>query len=195
MTFRRTLSTAIAVAAICCFTLSGNLAAATVPEAAPIITYIASGTFSSPAVSGADKLLLAGEPFQVQIKVSAATKPYQTHPGFAAYNKLRLTGEVHSGLVGSTPVPIASSEATIIQAINPNVADMFTMESPLKVSGISVTITATITMPYGTIATALLHPFSPIALTPSNTAVKYSDGTNTTYLTIESGGTLTATIP
>jgi len=194
MTLRNTLAIAIAVAAICCFTISGNLVAATAPATAPIITYTATGTFASVPTSGADTLKLANEPFSVSIKVSAATVPYKTGPGFAAYNKLKLTGTVHSGLIGSTPVNVTSGEATIIQGISPGVYDVFTMEAPIKVVGINLTIKATIIMPLGTITKALLHPFPAVTLAPGNATVTYSDGTNSTVLAIQSG-TLTATAP
>jgi len=189
MTFRKTLSIAIAIAAICFFNISGNLFAA-----APIITYTASGTFASTPTSGADTLKLAGEPFSVTISVSASTAPFKNGSNWAAYDKLKLTGSVHSGLVGPTPVTIASGEASIIQAINPTVDDQFTMEAPVKVVGINLTIKAVVAMPLGTITKPLLHPFALVNLTATDSSVSYSDGTNTTVLAIQSG-TLTATIP
>ncbi|HLY17734.1 MAG TPA: hypothetical protein VKR61_10955 [Bryobacteraceae bacterium] len=182
------LTIAITVMAICCFAMSA--AAAT----APIITYTASGTFSGSPSTGADTLKLSGEPFTVTIAVSAATVPYKTGPGYAAYNKLKLTGTVHSGLIGSTPVPISSGEATIIQGITPNVSDTFIMEAPIKVVGISLVIKAMVTMPLGTITKPLLHPFSAVTLTPANATVTYSNSSDSTTLGIQTG-TLTATIP
>ena len=193
MTFQKMLSIAVAVAAICGVTVPVNLAAATVPAATPNIVYTASGTFASPATSGADSLKLAGEPFSVTISVSPTTVPFKTGPGYAAYNKLTIKGQVHSGLVGSTPVPIASGEATIIQGITPNVSDTFIMEAPIKVVGMSLTIKATITMPLGTITKPLLHPFNSVTLTPTNAVVSYADTTNTTVLGIETG-TLSAVL-
>ena len=106
MNVRKTLSIASAVAAIC-FGVSDTVAAAT----APIITYKASGTFSSAVISGTDTLKLAGEPFSVTIPASAASVPFKTGPTYAAYDKLKLTGTVHSGLVGTTPVNIGSGES------------------------------------------------------------------------------------
>src|SRR5208283_3417044 len=129
MTLRKTLSITIALAAICCFTASGTLVAATAPATAPIITYKAAGTFSSVAISGNDTLKLAGEPFGVSIAVSAATAPSSHGNGRATYTKLKLTGTVHSGLLGATPVNIASSEASITQIINPGQYDLFIMEA------------------------------------------------------------------
>jgi|SRR5580658_268912 hypothetical protein len=190
MTLRKTLAIAIAVAVICCFTVSNRLVAAT----APMVTYTASGTFASPATSGADTLKLAGEPFSVSISASAASEPFEHGSNWGAYDKLKLTGSVHSGLLGTTPVNIASSEATIIQAIDPGQYDTFTMEAPVQVVGISLTIKAVIVLPLGTIANPYLHPFSAIALAPGNSTVTYSDSSASTVLAIQTGG-LTATIP
>lgn len=190
MTCRKTLAIAGAVAAIYCFSASGSLIAGTAPD----ITYTASGTFASPATSGNDSLKLAGEPFAVTITVNSATAPFKYGANWAAYHQLRLTGTVHSGLLGSTPVNIASGEASIIQAINPNQYDLFTMQAPIKVVGINLTIKAVIVMPLGTIAKQLLHPFVPVAMAPGNASLTYSDGSNITVLPIASGS-LTATIP
>jgi len=190
MTSPKTLSIAIAAAAICCFAGSTRLAAAT----GPVVTYTASGTFANPATSGADTLKLAGEPFSVTISVSSSTVPYKHGPNWAAFNKLKLTGTVHSGLLGSTPVNIGSSESTIIQAFDPGQYDTFTMEAPVQVIGINLTIKAVIVMPYGTFSNPLLQPFAAIALAPGNATVTYSDTTSSTVLAIQTGS-LTATIP
>jgi len=184
------MATAIAVAALGCFGISNALAAAT----APAITYTASGTFASTATSGADTLRLAGEPFSVSIAVSSSTQPFKHGSNWAAYNKLKLTGTVHSGLLGTTPVTIASSESTIIQGIDPGQYDQFTMEAPIKVVGISLTIKAVITMPSGTIGKPTLGPFSAITLVPANSTVTYQDSSSSTVLAVASG-TLTATVP
>jgi hypothetical protein len=189
MTLRKTLSITTAVAAVCCLTFTNRLVAA-----APIITYTASGTFASIPTSGADTLKLAGEPFSVSIAVSASTPPYKTGPNWAAYNKLKLTGVVHSGLLGTSPIDIASSQASITQGISPGVDDTFTMQSPVKVVGVSLTIKAFIIMPLGTIVKPLLHTFNTVTMAPATASITYSDGTNTTVLAIASG-TLAATIP
>jgi len=191
MNLRKKVVIAIVATATCCLARPGNVSEAS----APIITYTATGTFASPAISGADTLKLAGEPFTVSIAVSAATPPTKISANSATYNKLKLTGSVHSGLLGPTPVSIASSEATIIQSINPGLYDVFTMEAPVKVVGISLTIKAVITMPFGTITKPLLHPFTlPVALAPGNSSVTYSDSSASTVLAIQTGS-LSATIP
>jgi|SRR5579871_5282691 len=162
---------------------------------APIITYTATGTFSSTPVSGADTLKLAGEPFSVTISVSASDAPDKHGSNWASFNQLKLTGVVHSGLLGTSPVNIASAEASITQALDPNVDDQFTMQAPVKVVGISITIDAVIMMPWGTVPKPLLHPFAaPVNMTPANATMTYSNGTDSTVLTMDSG-TLTGTIP
>lgn len=195
MTLRRILASATAVVAIGCFAVSEKLVAATVPDTAPIITYTAAGTFATPPTSGADTLKLAGEAFSVTIKASAATVPFEHGSNWAAYHQLKLTGTVHSGLLGATPVNIASNEASIIQALNPGLYDQFTMEAPVRVVGINLIIKAVVIMPWGTIPKMLLYPFkAPVAMTPSNATMTYSDSTSATVLAIQQG-TLTATIP
>jgi len=194
MTLRKTLAITIAIAATCCFAVSDKLVAATVPATAPIITYQAAGTFAATQTSGNDTLKLAGEPFSVSIAVSAGTAPYKHGPNWAAFDKLKLTGVVHSGLLGTQPVNIVSAESTIIQTIDPGKYDLFVMEAPVKVVGIQLTIKASIAMPLGTIAKPLLYPFKAVALTTTNATVTYSNGTDSTVLAIQSGN-LTATIP
>jgi hypothetical protein len=189
MTSRKMLAIAVAVAAICSFSIPATLSAA-----APNITYTASGTFASTPTTGSDQLKLAGEPFSVTIVVNASTVPYKTGPNWCAYDKLKLTGTVHSGLVGPSPVSIGSAEATIIQATDPPSYDLFTMEAPIKVVDINLTIKAQIELPNGTLANGLLHPFATVALAPGNATLTYSEGTESTVLPIQTG-TLSATIP
>jgi len=191
MTFRNAFATGLIVAITGCFSAVHLLKAAT-PATTATITYTASGTFATTPSSGSDTLRLAGEPFSVIITVSASTPPYKHGSNWAAYNKLKLTGSVHSGLLGPTPVNIASNQANIIQAIAPNQYDMFTMEAPVQVVGINLTIKAPIVLPWGTIANQLLHPFTAVSLAPGNASMSYADGTNTTVIPVQSG-TLTAT--
>jgi hypothetical protein len=191
MTSQKTRAITVAVAMVCCFAVSNKLAAQT----SPIITYTASGTFASTPTSGSDTLKLAGEPFSVTVVAPASSNPYEHGPNWAAFDKLKLTGTVHSGLLGATPVTIDSSQASIIQAFDPNQYDLFTMEAPINVVGIALTIKAVIVMPFGTFSNPLLHPFAtPITLAPANATLTYSDSTATTVLAIQTG-TLAATAP
>src|SRR5450755_3880499 len=189
MTLRKTLSITAAVAAVCCLTFTNRLVAT-----APIITYTAAGTFASTPTSGNDTLKLAGEPFSVSIAVSASTAPAQTGKNWALYTKLKLVGTVHSGLLGTTPVNIASGGASIQQFVTAGQPGLFLLGAPIKIVGINLTIKANITLPANALTKPLLHPFSSITLTPSVASLMYSDGTNSTSLAMQSG-TLTATIP
>jgi len=182
MTLRKTLPITFAVAATYCFAVSDKLLAT-----APNITYTASGTFAAAPTSGQDTLGLANEPFSVSIVVSAATTPFKHGPGYAAYNKLKLTGKVSTKLEPK-PVPISSAEATIIQQIQAGKDDIFTMEAPIRVAGIPLTVKAVVTMPLGTITKAALYPFTaPVTLTTSNATLTYSDSSASTILGIQSG--------
>jgi hypothetical protein len=173
---------------------------ATTPNTAPDVTYTASGTFSNPASSGADTLKLAGEPFTISIVANSASVPKQHGPNWAVMNPFKMTGSVHSGLLGPTPINIASGSASILQLVGPSY-DIFTCAFPVTVVGISLTIQATVYLPPGTITTPLIHPFPTISLNPSpapaigSATVIYSNGTDTTTLTVATGGTLSATIP
>ena len=160
--------------------------------AAPNVTYTAAGTFGNPAVSGADELKMAGEPFTINIVASSASEPIKHGSNWAVYSPFKMTGEVHSGLVGPTPVNIASGAASIQLAQGPDY-DIFIAAFPVKVVGISLTVKATIQLPVGTLANLYVHPFSPVTLDPTITSVVYSDGTNDTTLSIQSGS-LTAVV-
>jgi hypothetical protein len=178
--------TAAISAAIVLATLSGVSSIAAVPNTAPNVTFTASGTFASPPVSGTDTLKLAGEPFLINIVASAASVPIKHGRNWAIISPLKMTGTVHSGLLGSNPVNIASTGASIFQAVGPSY-DIFETAFPIKVVGISLTVNAYFILPAGTITTQLIHPFPAVALDPGNTTVTYSDGTNTTTLAIQSG--------
>jgi len=193
MSFRNVPAIAIAIAATSFFLGPDSLVGATNPATAPMLTYAASGNFAAVPVNGVDSLKLAGEPFNVSITVSSATKPTKTGRNWALYSKLKLTGSVYSGLLGPTPVAIASGEASIQQFVNAGQNGLFVMTAPVRVVGINLTIAATVTLPPGTLIKPTLHTFAPVALTTSDTLM-YSDGTSSTTLAIETG-TLSATIP
>ena len=181
----------MAAAAIGCMAVSSSLVAATTN---PIINYTASGTFASTPISGEDQLQLAGEPFTVSIAVSANTPPSQLGTTCCVYNKLTLKGVVHAGILGTTPEDIASSEATIIQSVDPGVKNLFTMEAPIKVVNFIVTIKAVIVLPANALSKPLLYPFGSVTLAPTNSTVTVAYNGAETVLAVQSG-TLTATTP
>jgi hypothetical protein len=188
---RTKVSLLAALAAISWLPIPG-LCGAT-PETAPNVIYAASGTFASPPISGEDTLRLAGEPFSIEIVANAGSVPIQHGRNWAVLSPFKMTGIVHSGLLGATPVSISSDDASIYETIGPDY-DPFETGFPVDVVGIQLTIHAQVTLPANTLVKPLIHPFAPVSLTPANATVTYSDGTNVTVLAIQVG-TLGATIP
>jgi len=186
---RRVLLSLLAAAGVC-FTAPAQMAGANSQAAASIVIFTAGGTFASSPVSGADTLKLAGEPFSITIPVNAAMVPIKTGPNWAVYSPLHMTGQVSSGLLGQTPVDIASAGTSIEQLVGPQY-DEFLAAFPVQVVGSSLTITATLQLPTGTIPNQLVHAFAAVPLSPSSGTIVYSDGINSTTLAIETG-TLTA---
>jgi len=176
--------------AISVFTVSG-LSGATVPDTGPNVTFTASGTFSTPQVSGNDTLKLAGEPFIINVVAVAGSTPVKHGRNWAVFSPLKMTGVVHSGLLGPQPVNIVSKGANILQMVSAT-EDPVKTSFPVKVVGISLTIQAQFILPAGTLAKPLIQTFAGVALSPANTTVTYSNGTDSTTLTIASG-TLVAT--
>jgi len=70
----------------------------------------------------------------------------------------------------------------------------FTLQAPIQVAGMNITIKVPIIMPFNTIYNSLLKPFNVVALTPSNTSMSYTDGASTVVLGIQTGF-LVATTP
>jgi hypothetical protein len=159
------------------------------------VTYVASGTFSTTVVKGTDTFKLAGQKFNIGINnVPTTAKPFKTGTGFDDYDKLNMTGTVNSGL-DPTPVELASSAAQIELAIEQSKGlDVFSLDVPVKVLGLTFTILAEINAPVGTITKLSIYPFSKaVTLTTTTTQVVYSytpAGSSTpesTTLTIASG--------
>ena len=133
-----------ALVAVCWFTVWG-LDGAT-PDVGPTVTFTATGTFSTPPVSGSDTLKLAGEPFTINIVANAGDIPIKHGPNWAVFSPLKMTGVVHSGLLGTSPINVASGGASIMQAVGPDY-DPVETAFPVKVVGISLTINAQFTLP------------------------------------------------
>jgi hypothetical protein len=189
MTSLRTIRFLSITAALVCVLAAGQLAAQ-----APTVTYSCTGTFSTPAVSGADTFKLAGEPFNISSAILASTPPSKYGPTWAEFSNLKLTGTVHSGLV-PTPFTLSSNKANLELAVGNPSYDVFFLGAPIQVISITVNLLAEIKMPTGTITKPLIHPFTaPVTLSPTNTQVVYVYSGANTVLTIASG-TLNATCP
>jgi uncharacterized protein (TIGR03437 family) len=186
---RSILSMTIAAAAAGCVASSENLFAAG-PATAPNVTYTAAGTFGSPK-SGADLFQLQGQPFSISVVANEADVSKNHGALWAGYSALKMTGSVQSGLL-PTPVAISNSSTSIELATGNPSYDVFVLYSPVKVIGITLTISATLDLPATTLINDHILPFAAVTL-PKTATMTYSDGTNTTvmYLT----GTLVAKVP
>ena len=186
------LSVTVAVAALCCLAAPAKMAAATQSKSADI-TFSASGTFTGAQVSGADTLKLSGQPFTISVVANSSAKPFQHGQNWAIFKPLSMTGTVYSGLIPNQAIPIASTTAAIDQTIGAS-QDIFQAGFPVTVIGISLTVRAYITLPGGTLTTALIRPFASIALNSSSATVTYSNTTASTVLGVQTG-TMVATLP
>jgi hypothetical protein len=177
-------SIAIGAAALSC------LAAANRPATAPNVTYTASGTFDSTPISGSDLFRLAGQPFTISVVASESAVAKSHGAQWALYSGLSMTGQVSSRLL-PTPITISNHSTNIVLADgNPN-QDVFMLGTPVKILGMTITVTANIAMPEGTVSNDHILPFSAaVPLTPTVATMTYSDGTNSTTLGIN--GTINA---
>jgi len=157
--------------------LTGALAAQT------SYTYTASGVFAATPVSGADELRLAGEPFSITITASDSQLSSYHGPTYAGYTGLQFMGNIHSGLL-PTPIALASKATWIVMANGNPTYNLFDLGATLKVIGLTLKVTANITLPAGTLTTVRNHAFPAVAVTPTSATVTYSDGTNSTTLGI-----------
>ena len=184
LSFRNTCF--LALAAMSCLVASQALAAA------PNVSYMASGIFTTPPISGTDLFQLQGEPFSITIVANEAAVSKNHGPQWAVYNLLKLTGTVQSRLL-PTPIGIASSGASVLLAVGNPAQDMFKLGAPVRVISITLSVTANIIMPKGIILNDHVLPFTaPVTLTPANATMTYTDGTNVTTLGVN--GTLTAVV-
>lgn len=189
---RKTRRSAIYTAGLFILAAAGSNPA-NAQKTAPNVTYNASGTFSPKPVSGDDTFKLAGEPFSITITANSASPPVANGPDWYMFGPFHMNGQVHSGLLGPTPVNISSTKASILQGITP-AYDLFQSSFPVHVVGVDLTIDANIFLPPGTLTTLLIHPFVNVGLAPGNATVTYSNAGDATTLAVQTG-TLSATAP
>jgi hypothetical protein len=193
--FRKIQTVAIVAAAIGSFTIAEQLLSQVPDATARNVLYTATGNFASPAISGRDIYKLAGEPFNITLKVNAATVPHAHGKGWADYTDQVLRGVVHSGL-DTRGVKIASNVAFLALAIGNPSYDLFELQAPVHVITSNITLKATIQMPVGTITKWTIRPFNnPVTLERgTGMTVTYTTTTDTTMLQF-ANGTLNAAFP
>jgi hypothetical protein len=193
---RKVLSVTVAVAAMFCLAAPMRLAAAN-PDAGANITFTASGTFAASPVSGADGLLLSGLPFTISVVGNSSMVPIQHGKNWAIFKPLQMNGTIYSALEPGQPLTISSTTAAVEQAFAAT-KDIFQAGFPIPAGTFpnvpALTVRAFITLPPGTLATALLRPFASVALDPTNATITYASTTASTVLAVQSG-TLVATKP
>ena len=186
-----------------CLTASKKLAAAN-PDAAPNITYTATGTFALPQISGGDVFKLAGQPFSITLVVNAGATPSSHGAQWAKYTKLPMTGTISTGL-SPTPYSIHSNMTSLEVATGNPAFQVFTMFAAVSVVQTQINVTATIHLPPGTLPKPLVHPFAAIALGPCtlpqppgpcvDTVIYADPATGTSTMLGIASGTLQGTIP
>jgi len=180
-------------AAMCCLATSQRLSGAN-PSAATNVTYTAFGTFGTTPIAGSDLFKLAGQPFSIGIVASEALVSKNHGAQWAVYSGLKMSGEVQTRLL-PTPVTISNSSTNVALAFGNPSYDVFLLGTPVKIAGMTVTITANITMPKGTIVNDHILPFTaPVSLSAANATVTYADGTSSTTLAVVNG-TLSTSVP
>jgi len=170
--------------------------AAAIPDAGANITFTASGTFASSPVNGLDGLMLSGQQFTISVVGNSSLVPIQHGKNWAIFKPLQMNGTIYSGLQPGLAVPISSTSAAIEQAFAAT-KDIFQAGFPQPAGTFggdvpALTVRAFITLPAGTLATALLRPFASVALDTTNATITYASTTASTVLAVQSG-TLVAT--
>ena len=178
---------AIAAAVVFGLAASQNLQATC---SGSIIAYALSGQFAQNVVSGADKLKLAGGPFNITLYACASTPPTKTGSGYAIYFPVRLTGTVKSSLLPN-PYTIAPTATTLTLAIPP-IGDFIMLEGPVKVAGSTINIRGSISLPAGTLPSTSVDVFPSVAVVTAQSAFSYAQGTDSTVLGVR--GTAAATV-
>jgi len=170
-----------------------------VRAAAHTVVYNATGTFATLPLSGADQFKLAGEPFNLSLTVSEATKPVKQSMYAAQYANIPLSGTVHSGNFPEMPIPIPPNQfATFSLEVGaPGQPDLGTVQATVLVLGTPIAFSAKFVLPPGTLTGKAIRPFTaPVTLTPSDAALKYDltqfEGGTTTLVT--ASGSLTTTV-
>jgi hypothetical protein len=183
-------SATVAVVISC---LAGSQLFAASPNAGEQVTLTASGTFNPVPISGADTLKLAGEPFTISLVGNSSMKPINHGMNWAVYDGLTMNGTVHSGLLGTTPIPIQSKAAALEQTVGAD-QDILQAVFPVTVLGTALTVKARLILPGGTLANPFIRPFPSTAITVTDSSVSYSDTSASTVLGILDG-TVVATVP
>ena len=189
-----TKTVSMMIAALLCL-----LAAGTPASAITNVTYTASGTFATPALSGADMLKLAGYPYTINVYAPVNSVPVQSGPHFAAYMNLQMYGTVFSGLLNTTvPFGCAPGQSgctpqlanLLMQVTSTN--NIIKMSAMVPLIGLTLQVIATAPMPLDTFNGLRILPFEqPATITSPSATVVYRDSSAST--TLGANGTVSTT--
>jgi len=148
-----------------------------------VIAYQASGNFGANVVSGTDTLKLAGQPYSITLYACETLIPTKTGANWAEYYPIELTGTVKSQLL-VTPYTIPPTPTAFIVQVPASGQDSFQIIGNVTIAGSTVNIHAAIAVPFGTITTTGIAPFSSVAIKTSKSEFIYSQGSNSTSLSV-----------
>jgi hypothetical protein len=183
-------------AAITCAAAPPRLAAAGA-DASANITFTLNATFATPAISGADQLELAGQPFTISIVADSSLRPNKHEKNWAVYYGLKMNGVMYTERVPNTPITIHSPKAAIAEFIGSS-EDIF--QSGFRINdvvGYDIETIAKLVLPGGTLSTDLIRPFPKVVIDPTGTTVTYKNAKNPTEFTVLGiqSATLVGTLP
>ena len=173
-------SIAVAAAVMSAFAAAQNLVAAC---ATSVIAYQASGQFGPNVISGADTLKLAGEPFSITLYACESLKPTKSGPTYAAYYPIELTGQVKSSLLVQ-PYPIKPTPVVFTLTVPTTGLASVALQGPITISGGTINIKGSLALPAGTLTSLNIAPFAKVSIVTAKSEFTYSQGSNTTALSV-----------
>jgi uncharacterized protein (TIGR03437 family) len=156
-----------------------------------IISYVLSGTFASQVVSGADKLKLAGKPFNLTLYACTSQTPTKVGLNYTINYPVKLTATVNTALLPN-PYTIPPAETTLQIADQGTGSDLVTVQGPVQIFGSTININGAIALPAGTLTSPNVATFASVSLVTSQSAFEYSQGTASTTLAVR--GIASATV-
>jgi len=173
-------SIALTAAVLSGFAATQNLGATC---SSTVIQYQASGQFGANVISGDDKLKLAGEPFSISLFACESSKPTKTGSDYSEYYPIELEGQVKSALL-VTPYQIKPTPVAFILVEPTTGVDAAEMEGPITIEGSTITIKGDLSLPAGTLTSQSIAPFASVTIDTAKSVFTYSEGTESTSLSV-----------
>jgi hypothetical protein len=126
---------------------------------------------------------LAGQPYSITLYACETLIPTKTGANWAEYYPIELTGTVKSQLL-VTPYTIPPTPTAFIVQVPASGQDSFQIIGNVTIEGSVINIHAAIAVPFGTITTTGIAPFSSVAIKTSKSEFIYTQGANSTSLSV-----------